>query len=376
MIKPERKILNELVDERIVNPKKMIMKAKLTLMLFVSLLLGCNRIQDIDNYLTDLHADGKFNGTILVTHRNVLIYENAFGFADETKKVLLTPEYRFGLGSIYKEFPAVAVMQLKEKGLLSLDDKISAFLPHLPSWAKKVTVKDLFRYSSGLPKIDWNGYFQKGVKVKKDMIIADLANVEKLEFEPGTDYLYSNYNPFLLMSIVESLTGMSFKKYVEQNLLLPFELEGIVLKEVYPYKDASLMAIPFDKDFKVDNYEVEMTTICSSARGMHKWFSQLDEFKILTKESMKQLSEEIFPGENSQSPLGQCDWDQDDIKQHFHHGNSQNYECLVRNYKQEELLIILMTNQEHENLYDIADDIYDLYQRKIAKQSQAADNKI
>lgn len=344
------------------------MKVTLTLTVLVNFLLGCNQIQDIDTYLTDLHAEGKFNGTILVTHRDVVLYENAFGFADETKKVLLTPEYRFALGSIYKEFPAVAVMQLKEKGLLSLDDKISAFLPHLPGWAEKISVRNLFQYSSGLPKIDWNGYFKKGVRVKEDKIIEDLAHLEKLEFEPGTDYLYSNYNPFLLMSIVESLTGMSFKEYLEQNVLLPFGLDGIEVKEGYPYKDVSLMAIPFDEDFKADDYEVEMTTICSSARGMHKWFLQLDQFKILTRESMQQLSEEIYPGEDSQSPLGQCDWERDDIKQHFHHGNSQNYECLVRNYKQDGLMIILMTNQEHENLYDIADNIYELFQRKVAKQ--------
>lgn len=333
------------------------------LIVFACLLLGCNQIRDIDTYLTDLHAEGKFNGTILVMQRDIVLYENAFGYADGTKKVLLTPEYRFALGSIYKEFPAVAVMQLNEKGLLSLDDKVSTFLPHLPGWADKISVRNLFQYSSGLPTIDWNAYFQQGVRVNEDKIIADLADLKKLEFEPGTDYLYSNYNPFLLMNIVEALTGMSFKEYIEQNIILPFELDGVVVKEVYPYQDASLMAIPFDEDYKVDDYEAEVTSICSSARGMHKWFSQLDEFKILKKESMQQLSEEIFPGEDSQSPLGQCDWERGDIKQHFHHGNSQNYECLVRNYKQDGLMIILMTNQEHENLYDIADNIYELYQR-------------
>ena len=347
------------------------MKVTLILNVLAGLLLGCNQIQDMETYLTDLHAEGKFNGTILVMQRDSVLYENAFGYADGTKKVLLTSEHRFALGSIYKEFPAVAVMQLKEKGLLSPDDKIAAFLPHLPAWADKITVRNLFQYSSGLPKIDWNAYFQQGVRVNEDKIIAELTDLEKLEFEPGTDYLYSNYNPFLLMRIVEGLTGMSFKEYTEKNILLPYALDGMVVKQVYPYKDAHLMAIPFDEDFKADDYEAEVTTICSSARGMYKWFSQLDEFKILTKESMQQLSQEIFPGEDSQSPLGQCDWEGGDIKQHFHHGNSQNYECLVRNYKQDGLMVILMTNRDQENLYDIADDIYELYQRNSAKQYQS-----
>ena len=161
---------------------------------------------------------------------------------------------------------------------------------------------------------------------------------------------------------------MKFKEYVEKKMVIPYDLEGLVVKEEYPYKDANLMAIPFNKHFKVDNYEAEVTTICSSVNGMYNWFSKLDNYEIISKESMKQLSEEVMQKEYVQSPLGQCEWKGDDLNLHFHHGNSQNYESLVRHYKQEGLLIILLTNQEHENLYDIADNIYEISRRRAAKQ--------
>lgn len=341
------------------------------ILFFATLLLGCNPIQDIDTYLRELHEDGKLNGTVLVMQHDRVLYENSFGYADGAKKHLLTSEYRFAIGSIYKEFPAVAIMQLKERGLLTLEDSLSRFLPHLPVWANKITVKNLLQYSSGLPEIDWDSYFQQGIRVKERAIVQDLSKLEKLEFEPGTDYLYSNYNPFLLMRIVESLTEMKFKAYVEQNILLPYQIEGVVIKEEYPYKDAHLMAIPFDENFKADDYEAEITTICSSATGMYRWFVMLDDFKIISKESMQQLSEEAKRGDNIQAPIGRGDWEGDDLKMHLHHGSSQNYECLVRNYKQEGLMVVLMTNQKHGNVHDIADNIVDFYQQESINKKRA-----
>jgi CubicO group peptidase (beta-lactamase class C family) len=350
------------------------MKMTINLILLATFLLGCNQVNDIDTYLKELHKEGKLNGNVLVIKNDTVLYENSFGYADGAKKHLLTPEHRFAIGSIYKEFPGVAIMQLKEEGLLTFEDKLSLFMPHLPEWANKITVRNLLQYSSGLPKIDWNSYFKKGLKVNEGKIIQDLSTLEELEFEPGTEYIYSNYNPFLLMRIVEILTEMRFKEYVEQKMLLPFEIDGIVVKEEYPYKDTSLMAIPFDDEFKVDDYEAEVTTICSSARGMYKWFSKLDNFKIITKESVKQLSEEVMKEEYIQSPLGRCDWEGGDIKLHFHHGNTENYEGLVRNYKQDGLMIILLTNQEHKNLYDIADNIYEYLEQESLNKNKAVSN--
>ena len=158
---------------------------------------------------------------------------------------------------------------------------------------------------------------------------------------------------------------------MEEKILFPFELEGLVVKKGYPFRDRGLMALPFNEDFIVDDYKAEITTICSSARGMYNWFTQLDNFKILTKESMQQLSEILKEGEYIQSPLGYCNWERDDIRSHFHHASSNNYESLVRNYKQEGLMIILMTNRDNENLYDIADTINELTQIKTAKANAA-----
>ena len=344
------------------------MKINLDIILLAAILFACNQPKDMDTYLAELHQDGELNGNVLVVRNDTVLYEKSFGFANGTKKHLLNSEHRFALGSIAKEFPGVAVMQLQEEGLLRLEDKLSLFMPQLPDWADKITIRHLFQYSSGLPKVDWEAQFRNGRTAKQEEIIQELYKLEELEFEPGTDYLYSNYNPFLLQKIVEGVSGMSFKEYVGHKMIIPFELEGIVVKEEYPFRDPNLMAMPFNEEFVVDDYKAEVTTICSSAKGMYQWFSQLDNFKILTKESMQLLSEIFREGDYIQSPIGYCKWEGGDIRSHFHHGNSNNYESLVRNYKQEGLMIILMTNRDNENLYEIADNIYEIIERRAAKR--------
>lgn len=326
-------------------------------LLSVILFFSCSQPENLDAYLTELHQEGKLNGNVLIVQKDSVVYEKSFGYADGTKKQKLSADYRFGIGSIYKEFPAVAIMQLQEAGRLSLYDTLSSFVPHLPGWADKITINHLLQYSSGLPKVDWEAHFSKGKAIEKE-IVADLTSLESLEFTPGTNYLYSNYNPFLLMRIVSKLTGMEFNAYVEQHLLAAHKIEGVVIKEGYPYQDASLMAISFDEQFKEDDYKAELTNVCSTARGMYHWFSKLDGFQLVSKASVRQLSEEAIEGDNIQAPLGRCDWADDDIVMHLHHGSTANYEALVRHYKQEGLIIVLLTNQKQGNLHDIADQLY------------------
>lgn len=340
----------------------------LNYIILMLLFLSCNKPQDIDSYLMKLHQNGKLNGNVLVINNDTVVYEKSFGTVDGANKDPLTSAHYFALGSIQKEFPGVAIMQLKEEGLLSLEDRLSRFLPYLPPWANKITIRNLLQYSSGLPHVDWNLYFDQGV-ANQEKIIEDLSAVKELEFTPGTDYLYSYYNPLVLQRVVERLTGMSFKEYVEKQIIIPYKLDGLIVKEEYPYKNATMMAIPFNKKLEADNYHAEVFTVCSSTKGMYNWFRKLDNFEIISKESMKELSREVMEKEYVQSPLGQCDWKGDDINLHFHHGNSQNYESLVRNYKQDQLLIVLLTNQDNENLYDIADTIYEITKRDFLRDN-------
>ena len=84
-------------------------------------------VNKIDSLMTKSYERGLFNGNVLVVKNNHIVYQKSFGFSDETKQTLLTDKSIFNVGSIAKEFNAVSIMILVERGLVNLDDNISKF---------------------------------------------------------------------------------------------------------------------------------------------------------------------------------------------------------------------------------------------------------
>lgn len=110
--------------------------------------------KQIDSLMQRSNKIGIFNGNVLISKNNKIIYNASFGYTDASKTNQLTTDYRFNIGSITKEFSAVALMQLKEQGKLKLNDKVSKFIPELPKWANEVTIKNLLQYTSGMPDVN------------------------------------------------------------------------------------------------------------------------------------------------------------------------------------------------------------------------------
>lgn len=317
----------------------------------------------IDSFLTEEYRKGNLNGNVLVVKGDQDIYERSFGYSDGSKETPLNKDHRFGIGSIYKEFPAVAIMQLQEQERLHLDDTINKYLPELPEWSEQITIKNLLQYSGGLPKIDWGHYFSQGIVITNEDIMKALLDLEELEFQPGTDYLYTNHSPFLLIKIVEHVSTQEFSSYAKEHLFAPFHLDGATFSERYPYRNRSLMAVPFDAEFVEDDYEIATPSILLSAtaRDLHKWFQELNTFTTIKKPSLQILAETAeLEHDDMQAPLGNCVLKNGEILEHSHHGSSGNYEALVRRFNPTQLTIVILTNQKHGNVSDLSEKIRDI----------------
>ncbi len=335
---------------------------------FLLFLIGCSQKtkksslnKTIDSFITTYHSKGQFNGSVLVMKNKKEVYHQSFGFSDGSKETKLSNDFRYGIGSIYKEFPAVAIMQLQEKQLINLEDKIQKHLPELPEWAAQISIKNLLQYTSGLPRIDFNKYFGKNIPLTDQGIWNDILNLEKLTFEAGTDYLYSNNNPFLLIKIIEKISGNNFEDHIKKEILLPFNLKHTILKKEYPFDDKVLMAMPFNEDFKEDGYQVKAPTMLftSTTKDLYHWFFNLNSLQIINQESLNIIAKTArLKNDNMQAPLGNCIIKDDVIIEHLHHGSMGNYEALVQRYNTEDITIILLTNQKNGNVFDLAASIY------------------
>ncbi|MCB0464643.1 MAG: serine hydrolase [Aequorivita sp.] len=239
-------------------------------------------------------------------------------------------------------------MILKEKGLLTLDDHISKFELQLPDWSTKVTIRDLLKYTSGLPKINWSH-----IKNDED-IYADLRNIEHLNFEPGSAYLYSNNNIFIQRRIVEKLSGMSFNDFVQKNILIPSNMLEAVLDATQ--KNPQLVAA-FNNDMVNDRpMDIEFSGwVYPNANDMYYWLSSLHSGKLISKESLMLLFDAY--AKDSESALGKGIFENKELLVHEHHGSSFNYESFIHYNVKEDLSIILMTNNKNHKLHEIAESI-------------------
>ncbi|MCV6631159.1 MAG: beta-lactamase family protein [Flavobacteriaceae bacterium] len=327
--------------------------------------------KQINQFVSDLHNKGKFNGNILVVKNNQTIFKKSFGYSNGLKE-RLSEDFKFGIGSIYKEFPAVAIMQLSEQGKLHLNDNISKYLPYLPKWANTVTVKNLLQYSSGLPKVNFGKYFSTNTAIQSENIFNDIKSIENLEFEPGANYIYSNNNPFLLIKIVESISGLAFDTYAKEHLFSPFNLNNTVFKKQYPYTDMSKMAMPINADFKKDPYKINVPSmlLTSTTEDLYNWIKNLHNFKIINSESLHFLTQTAnLDNKAMQAPLGDCTLKDRKITTHSHHGSAGNYECLIERDNLNDVTIVILTNQKHGNVFDISKKISKIVDRKAKKHN-------
>ena len=335
--------------------------ALLNFLLLVSFPLVSQQLE-LQNLLLSEYEKGQLNGSVLVMKNDKALLERSYGVTDSSQNTKLTKDYRFNLGSVFKEFPGVAIMQLKEQGKLELEDYISQYLTNLPEWSTKIQISHLLQYSSGLPKAPWGKLFSENSKVREHDLMNEISSIDSLAFKPGSSYLYSTLNPVLLIKIVEKISGKKFSKYAEEHLLGRTGMESTIFKPEYPYSDRTKMALPINAEFKEDKYgiAIDFVLLSSTPGDIYKWFHQLESFEIISKSSLLKLSEEFpdLPEINTQSTLGHLKWNKDIIESHLHHGNSNNYECIIKSYPQEELTIVILTNREAGDIHKLSDQIY------------------
>lgn len=315
----------------------------------------------LDSILISLNKKGKFNGNVLIAKNDKIIYKKEFGFSSGNKKHSLKSIDRFNIGSIYKEIPAIAIMQLKEKGLLKLDEPISKYIFSLPEWSNKVSINNLIQYTSGLPKISWG----KHPEINDKVLMNDISKIKNLEFSPGKNYLYTNYSPFLLSKIIESITGVEFKRYIVNNILQPFGLNQSKFNEALPYQNRESQAISFNSNYIEDNPPFKMTssiiTFSTTTEDLFKLIKNLHTHKIINENSLHTIGKTAdLKVEEMNSALGQVEYINDMVSEHTHHGSNGNYEGILYRNNLKNITIVILTNRKNGNVHSIKNRIKEI----------------
>lgn len=183
----------------------------------------------LDEYAQAEFKVKEFNGTVLVMLKGKAIYKKAFGMADREWNVPNTENTKFRIGSVTKQFTAACIMQLAEQGKLSVDDKLSKFIPDYPK-GDSITVHMLLNHTSGITNYtDLPEFWPKAIlPLSTDSMIALFKN-KPLDFSPGTKWNYSNSGFFLLGVIVEKVSGKTFTEYLLDNIIKKLGLKNTLM---------------------------------------------------------------------------------------------------------------------------------------------------
>jgi CubicO group peptidase (beta-lactamase class C family) len=163
---------------------------------------------------------------VLVAHAGEVLLRKGYGIANLELGVPMDPKYVFRMGSLTKQFTAVAILQLVEAGKIKLEDEVTTYVPEFSTGDQKITLHELLTHTSGIPDYTQQPEWEK--LMRQDMSVKDILALVKnkpLDFTPGSSWKYSNTGYVLLGAVIEKVSGISYADYVETNI---FQRAGMI----------------------------------------------------------------------------------------------------------------------------------------------------
>lgn len=182
----------------------------------------------LENFVQERLTKYKFPGiSVALLRDGEVIYSRGFGFRDITESLPATPNTNYCVGSVTKAFTAVAIMQLVEKGLISLEDPVNKFIDVIKS--SDIKVYHLLSHTSGIPALGYaealiDSYYGLSnywfpIATPDDVVTFMRDYSEWFTHKPGEKWFYLNEGYVLLGKIIEKVSGVSYESYVKTNVL-------------------------------------------------------------------------------------------------------------------------------------------------------------
>ena len=326
----------------------------------------------IDSILKLKHIAANFNGCVLVIKNKNEFYKNCAGFADFENKQPLNTNTLFDLASCSKQFTAMAIMQLYEKGKLNYSNKIEDYFPNFPY--KNITIENLLTHTSGLP--DYMELFEKHwdknkIATNKDLLHYLAKYKPKASFKPGKEYEYSNTGYAILSSIIEAVSGKSFAVYLSENIFEPLgmknsrvyntkysnkeTIENYAIGHTYSSKNKQYLSVNKIPDLDYYRYLDGVTgdgAVNSTISDLLLWDNGLRTNQLVTKLTFEKAIEpyKTNTGELSNYGFGwELQKDDKFEKLIYHSGNWSGNITFVLHFLEKDISVIILSNNEYFN---------------------------
>jgi CubicO group peptidase (beta-lactamase class C family) len=311
-----------------------------------------------------------FNGVVLVANGGKPVYYKAFGYREFAQKVPLQKDDVFELASVSKQFTAMIIMMLKEKGKLKYDDPVQKYLD-IPY--KGITIRNLLTHTSGLP--DYQEIMDKHwdkTKVAGNKEILEYLNkyAPPKQFDPGAKYEYSNTGYVLLASIAEKAGGKDFIKMCRQWIFKPLKMRSTdirTLQEKAATKNFAVGHIYVDErkqyvradSFPSSDYTIWLGNrkgpgrISSTASDLLKWDKALYANRLIKQSQLEEAFKATRLSNDTLSNYG-FGWmlptDTKGGRMVFHTGDNPGYATRIFRFLDSKQTVIILSNNAYDKL--------------------------
>lgn len=198
--------------------------------------LGEVQSQKIDSLFNTWREANHPGGAIGIMQKGEVLYSKAFGLTSLEYQVPNTTETIFNVGSVSKQFTAMGIVLLHEKGLLSIDDDIRKHLPDIPDFGHIITIRHMLHHTSGMRSLHamlgLAGWRDDDSRTNEDLYRFMLKQKE-LNFIPGDEFLYCNTGYMLMVNIIENVTKGKFPQWMKANLFDPLGMSNTYVEDRY-----------------------------------------------------------------------------------------------------------------------------------------------
>lgn len=327
----------------------------------------------VDSLLQTAARKDRLSAVVLLAEHGHIKYEQAFGYRDFAKLAPLSKKDLFELASVSKQFTAMTIMLLQEKGQLQYDDEVEKYLS-IPY--KGITIRQLLTHTSGLPDYQaiMDAHWDKSKVAGNGDILSYLNRyAPPVLFEPGTKYNYSNTGYVLLASIVEKISGRDFIEFCTTEIFRKLGMKHTAIrtleeKAAVPNFALGHIYVPEKNDFiRADSFPSSNYTlwlgnrkgpgrVSATAEDLLKWDQALYTEKLVKQTTLVEAFKPMVLKNGSLSMYG-FGWEiaanNPEGKLVWHNGDNPGYKTQIMRFIDRKRTLIILCNNGADTFNDI-----------------------
>ena len=312
--------------------------------------------EHLATHMDNLAVRGVFTGSVLVAQGDQILLSQGYSFADQAQQIPNSADTRFRICSITKQFTAMAILMLQQRGALDVHDTVCSYLDPCPSTWQAITIHHLLVHTSGIPDfVDLPDYESfKGLPTTPLELIARFRDLPLL-FSPGDTWSYSNSGYIVLGYIIERVSGQTYADFIQDNIFTPLHMED----SGYDPAETTI-AVGYLDRWDVAGYvdasvAYAAGALYSTVEDMYRWDQALYTEQLLPQD----LLDDLF-APYADTPIGSYGYGWFTSREYnqqviSHGGGGDGFITLIKRFPRDQVTLILLSNRESTDIGAIAD---------------------